>query len=136
MGALELIVVSAVSVFGVALWIVRSDPELSPVALMFLGLLITYGSMPFYYSYDSGSVPSRFIRQRLPGLRFQPLIVVGGSIALRVPGYLDRLRRTLGVLAREPGAHPAVAAFDPAQVVPAGLGEERGILGAVLLTAE
>ena len=82
MGALELIVVSSVSLFGVALWITRGDPELSPVALMFLGLLITYGAMPFYYSYDPASFPSRFVRDRLPGLRFQPLIAVGGSIAL------------------------------------------------------
>lgn len=82
MGGIELIVVSGVSLFGVALWITRNDPELSPVALIFLGLLITYGAMPFYYSFDSDSLPSRFVRDRLPGLRFQPLIVAGGSIAL------------------------------------------------------
>ena len=82
MGGLELVVVSAVSLFGVALWITRGDPELSPVALIFLGLLITYSAMPFYYSYDAASLPSRFVRNRLSGLRIQPLIIAGGTIAL------------------------------------------------------
>ena len=82
MGGLELIVLSGVSLFGVALWIDRGDPELSPVALIFLGLLITYGAMPFYYSYDAASLPSKFVRNRMPGLRVQPLIIAGGTIAL------------------------------------------------------
>lgn len=61
-------------------------------------------------------------------------IVVGGAIALRTPGYLDRLRRTLGTLQQRPEAAPGLVRFPLDQLVPAGLGEERGILGAVLLT--
>ncbi len=58
-------------------------------------------------------------------------VVVGGSIAVNVPGYLDRVRTSL---AAELGpSHPA-ADFDPrTQLVAAGLGEERGIFGAALL---
>jgi hypothetical protein len=92
MGGLELIVVSGVSLFGVALWMTRNDPELSPVALIFLGLLITYGAMPFYYSYDAASLPSRFVRDRLGGLRIQPLIIAGGSIAFLTSLGRFRLR--------------------------------------------
>lgn len=61
-------------------------------------------------------------------------IVVGGSIALQVPGYLDRVRATLARHRDRPGAADGLRAFDVEQLVPAGLGEERGILGAVLLT--
>jgi len=82
MGLLELIAVTGVSLFGVGWWIARSDPELSSVALTFLGILIAYGAMPFYYSYEPASLPSTFVRERLPGLRVQPLIIVGGAIAL------------------------------------------------------
>jgi hypothetical protein len=82
MGGLELIVITGISVFGVVLWITTSDPELSSVALAFLGLVITYGSMPFYFSYDPDSLPSRFARTRLPWLRTQPLIVAGGAVAV------------------------------------------------------
>ena len=82
MGGLEFIVISGVSVFGLVLWIIRSDPELSSVALAFLGLVITYGAMPFYFSYDPDSLPSRFARTRLPWLRTQPLIVAGGAVAV------------------------------------------------------
>jgi len=86
MGGLELLVITGVSIFGIVLWIIRGDPELSPVALAFLGLLIAYGSMPFYFSYDHDSLPSRFARDRLPWLRIQPLIVIGGVAAV-VAGF-------------------------------------------------
>lgn len=82
MGWLELTLVTSVSLFGIGWWIARSDPELSSVALAFLGLLIAYGAMPFFYSYDSASLPSTFIRERLPGLRLQPMIIAGGAMAL------------------------------------------------------
>jgi hypothetical protein len=84
MGGIEFAVISGVSTFGVILWIGRGDPELSPVALTFLGLMILYGAMPFYYSYDPTSLPSRFFEERLPGLRTQPLLVVGAAIAVIV----------------------------------------------------
>ena len=61
-------------------------------------------------------------------------IVVGGSIALRVPGYLDRVRFTLHRLQDEAGPGSSISTFDARCLLPAGLGEERGILGAVLLT--
>ncbi len=82
MGGLELVVVAGVSTFGVVLWIATGDRELSPVALAFLGLLIAYGSMPFYFSYDHDSLPSRFARDRLPWLRVQPLIVIVSAVAV------------------------------------------------------
>ncbi|MGI9643393.1 MAG: hypothetical protein ACR2N9_11510, partial [Acidimicrobiia bacterium] len=82
MGGLEMLVLGGVSAFGVVLLIAQSDPELSSVALMFLGLLITYGSMPFYYSYEPGSLPSRLLRRWAPGLRVQPLIIFGAAVAL------------------------------------------------------
>jgi hypothetical protein len=81
MGPIELAVVGSVTTFGVALWIVRGDPELSPVALTFIAVMILYGAMPFYYSYDPGSLPSRFVQKRLPGLRTEPLVLVGASVA-------------------------------------------------------
>lgn len=87
MGAIEFAVIGGVSAFGVTLWVLHGDPELSPVALTFLGLMITYGSMPFYYSYEPRSLPSRLIDERLPGLRTQPLLLVGASIAV-VTGVL------------------------------------------------
>jgi hypothetical protein len=82
MGATELVVIGGVTLFGTMLWVVRGDPELSPVALTFVGLMILYGAMPFYYSYDPGSLPSRFVAEKLPGLRTQPLLLVGASIAV------------------------------------------------------
>jgi len=81
MGGIELAVVGGVSVFGVVLWMLRGDPELSSVALTFLGLMILYGAMPFYYSYDPGSLPSRFVEWKFPGLRTEPLVLVGASVA-------------------------------------------------------
>lgn len=81
MGALELFVIGMVSAVGVSLWVTQGDPEVSPVALAFVGLLIAFGSMPFYYSYEGASLPSRLARERLPWLRVEPLIVVGGGIA-------------------------------------------------------
>ena len=84
MGGIELVVIGGVSTFGVILWIISSDPELSPVALTFLGLMILYGAMPFYYSYDPTSLPSRFFEERFPGLKTQPLLLVGASVAVIV----------------------------------------------------
>lgn len=60
-------------------------------------------------------------------------IVVGGSIALRVPGFVDHMRQGLLELQAPPDATEARRCFDPESLVVAGLGEERGILGAVLL---
>ena len=62
-------------------------------------------------------------------------IILGGSIAIHVGGFIDRIRLGLTERQRLPQAAPGLTAFDPAhQLVLAGLGEERGILGAVLLT--
>lgn len=60
-------------------------------------------------------------------------IVMGGSVALRVDGFLDRVR--LGLTERQglAGASDGLGNFDvDSGLVEAGLGEERGILGAVL----
>ena len=86
MGALEASVVGAVGAFGVMWWVIDRDPELSAVALAFVGLLITYGSMAFYYSYAAASLPSRLSREGLSFLRVEPLIIAGATIAV-VTGF-------------------------------------------------
>lgn len=82
MGGLEFVTIIAVVLFGVALFIARGDPELSPVALVFTGLMIVYGSMPFFYSYASDSLPSLVVRDRIPWLKVQPLLIGGAVIAV------------------------------------------------------
>lgn len=60
-------------------------------------------------------------------------IVLGGSIALRVDGYIADVRGGLRRRQTEPDATAARQRFPADQLVAAGLGEERGILGAVWL---
>lgn len=62
-------------------------------------------------------------------------IVLGGAIALGVPGFIDQVRQRLRQRQALPGASAALRRFDPHGLVTAGLGEERGILGAVLLVS-
>ena len=58
-------------------------------------------------------------------------IVVGGGVALNAPGYLDQIRALLSTRFAAPPPEQPNTDFDPqAQLVLAGLGEERGILGA------
>jgi glucokinase len=60
-------------------------------------------------------------------------IVVGGSVAEKVPGFLDRVRGELRALRDRPDAAPGLRRFEPDRdLVAAGLGAERGIVGAVL----
>jgi len=60
-------------------------------------------------------------------------IVVGGSVAEKVPGFLDRVRGELRTLRDRADAAPGLRRFDPGRdLVAAGLGAERGIVGAVL----
>ncbi|MCB1037001.1 MAG: ROK family protein [Acidobacteria bacterium] len=56
-------------------------------------------------------------------------IVVGGSIALKTKGYLARIRATLENRLR----HSPAAFSADRDLVEAGLGDERGVLGAALL---
>ena len=61
-------------------------------------------------------------------------VVVGGSIATKVEGYLEWVRLELEALQMAPEASPAVKAFPVRHGLrAASLGEERGILGAALL---
>jgi glucokinase len=62
-------------------------------------------------------------------------IVVGGGAALNAPGYLEQIRTRLAArLAVRSDATAGESPFDPTtQLVPAGLGEERGLLGAAAL---
>ena len=61
-------------------------------------------------------------------------IVMGGSVAIKAPGFLDRVRSSMEWHRGQADAAPELAAFDPTHdVVEAALGEERGVLGAVLL---
>ena len=64
-------------------------------------------------------------------------IVVGGSVAEKVPGFLDRVRAVLGWHQQESSAPPGLSRFRVEDgLVAAGLGSERGVLGAVFLAAE
>ena len=64
-------------------------------------------------------------------------IVMGGSIAENVPGFLGTVRAELTLLQRQPEAPPGLATFEvETGLVPAALGPERGVRGAVLLTAK
>lgn len=60
-------------------------------------------------------------------------IVIGGSVAAKTPGYVDQVRLELHRLHDRPDAGPGLKAFDPEQVVEAGLDDERGVLGAAAL---
>ncbi len=60
-------------------------------------------------------------------------IVVGGAIAQRVDGFLPRVRQGLRRRQASPEATESRRRFPAEELVAAGLGEERGILGAVLL---
>ncbi len=81
MGATEFAVIGGVGVFGVVLWISQGNPQLSPVALTFVALMITYGSMAFYYSYEPESMPSRLVGEQMLAFTSQPLLLVGSVIA-------------------------------------------------------
>lgn len=64
-------------------------------------------------------------------------IVMGGSIAIKVPGYLEKVREVLNLHRQQRDAPSGLLAFDPEHdLVPAGLGETCGILGAVLFIPE
>ncbi len=58
-------------------------------------------------------------------------VVIGGSIALKAPGFFHHLRTHLARLAAD--GSPLPPGFEPARdVLPAGLGDERGVFGAAL----
>jgi hypothetical protein len=75
-GALEMIAVTGVGLVGLWLVVMQGNPELSPVALMFSGFMILYGSMPFFYSYEPDSGPSRLVETKLSVVRVQPLLAL------------------------------------------------------------
>lgn len=87
-GLWEMLVVTGVGLVGVWLIVTEGNPELSPVALMFSGIMVIYGSMPFFYSYEPDSGPSTFVTARLPGLRVQPLLATLAGTTVIVAGVL------------------------------------------------
>jgi hypothetical protein len=82
MGRLELLIVLGVGVAGGWQMVTGGDPELSAVALTIAGLMILYGAMPFYYSYDPRSAPSTLFKTRLRSVKIQPILAVGIALAL------------------------------------------------------
>ncbi|MEA3511868.1 MAG: hypothetical protein U9R51_10580 [Actinomycetota bacterium] len=75
-GWVEMVIVFAIGVVAI-LRIVIGDQELSPGALTFVGTMILYGALPFFYSYGHLSLPSRFTSARLAWVPVRPLIVIG-----------------------------------------------------------
>jgi len=64
-------------------------------------------------------------------------IVVGGSIAIKGPGFLERVREALRLHQQQLNAAPGLTAFDIDRgLVGASLGEKCGMLGALLLAPE
>jgi predicted NBD/HSP70 family sugar kinase/predicted GNAT family N-acyltransferase len=64
-------------------------------------------------------------------------IVMGGSIILKVPGFLEHLRERLRLHQQQPNVAPGLATFDLDRgLVIAGLGDKGGMLGAVLLAPD
>lgn len=81
MGRLEALILSVVGVVGIWLLIGADDPELSAAALTWAGVMILYGAMPFYYSYEPTSGPSSLIATRLRRLKVQPILTTGLVLA-------------------------------------------------------
>ena len=81
MGRAEGLILLGVGAVAVWLIIVAGDPELSPVASTWVGLMILYGALPFYYSFDPASAVSAVTRTRIRWLKVQPVLAVGVTIA-------------------------------------------------------
>ncbi|MGB5566067.1 MAG: hypothetical protein WBN93_07010, partial [Acidimicrobiia bacterium] len=79
MGALEIVIAGLVGAAALVR-IIIGDQELSPGALTFVGVMILYGALPFFYSYEHGSLPSRFTTERLGWVPVRPLILIGAAI--------------------------------------------------------
>ena len=64
-------------------------------------------------------------------------VILGGSVATKVPFYLDSVKATLTTLQQSQTANQALTAFEiEDSIVLAEIGDERGILGALLLTQQ
>ncbi|MEN8041800.1 MAG: hypothetical protein ABFR95_09885 [Actinomycetota bacterium] len=85
-GALELVAVTGTGIVGLWLIATQGNPELSPVALMYSGVMILYGSMPFFYSYEPDSGPSQLMETKLSGLRVQPILTVLAAAVIVMTG--------------------------------------------------
>jgi len=80
---------------------------------------------------DSARLTAASLRKLLFQGYGEEKVIVGGSIALKTKGYLDNLRASLAEALRDSGDRPPL---DPMEdVVEAGLGDERGVVGAALL---
>jgi len=82
MGRLEAVIFIGVGIAGGWMILTGDDPELSAAALTIAGLMILYGTMPFYYSYDPSSAPSTFARTRMRSLKVQPILAIGLALAM------------------------------------------------------
>jgi hypothetical protein len=81
MGALEVAIAAMVAATAL-IRIIVGDQELSPGALTFVGVMILYGALPFFYSYQHASLPSRFTVERLGWVPVRPLILIGFAIGV------------------------------------------------------
>jgi hypothetical protein len=102
MGSAELVVASAVGTVAV-LRIALGDRELSPGALTFVGVMVLFGALPFFYSYARSSLPSRFTLERLAWVPVRPLILIGavfvGILAVVLVARPVRIAPEIGTVA-------------------------------------
>jgi hypothetical protein len=102
MGSLELAIATAVGMVAV-LRIAVGDRELSPGALTFVGVMVLYGALPFFYSYGHSSIPSRFTLARLAWVPVRPLILIGavfgGILAALLVARPVRVAPEIGTIA-------------------------------------
>ena len=89
MGALEVAFSVAIVLLGGSL-IITGNPELSPAALSFAGVTLTYGAMPYANSYHPDSVISRVSTKYLrrvparPALTLAVVVTLGSVVGLLI----------------------------------------------------
>jgi hypothetical protein len=81
MGRLEAVILVAVGAVGIWLIVAADDPELSAAALTWAGVMLLYGAMPFYYSYEPTSAPSTVVSAHLHRVTVQPILAAGLVLA-------------------------------------------------------
>jgi glucokinase len=81
---------------------------------------------------NSARLAAASLRQLLLEGFGEQRLIIGGSVALKTTGYVDRLKAELATAFRDSGDEPPLNPFT--DLVEAGLGDDRGVLGAALLT--
>ena len=84
MGPTEAVVTVGVIATGAWLILAKGNPELSAVALTFTGVMLLYGAMPFFYSFDPASGPSRVATTERTTATLRPLLWVAAVTAVAV----------------------------------------------------